>query len=308
MRGGSSIIVEAARRVWRCQRIVWWIFAINFLLSFLATVPLSTRIGRVTNHSLFARRLAHGFDVGAYSELLTTPDVALGSGMAESAVSVLVFVVFMLFLTGGILASYENEHRLSTREFFANCGAFFWRWVRLLLFMGIVLAPVGFAANASLHWSGKLISDAAGEKTGYIAYLAFALLTLFVMMVVRLWFDMAQVRAFVENEPSMRHSLARSFRLTFSNFRSLFWLYFRISFLAGVVLAIGLWLCTWLSGGEAIFIFEIVLLWWVVTRLWQRASEMAWYQRRAIAAAPLSFPVVAVPDPPLPEIPLSSIE
>jgi hypothetical protein len=75
-----------------------------------------------------------------------------------------------------------------------------------------------------------------------------------------------------------------------------------------VVLAIGLWLCTWLSGGEAIFIFEIVLLWWVVTRLWQRASEMAWYQRRAIAAAPLSFPVVAVPDPPLPEIPLSSIE
>ncbi len=300
----SSILAEGARRTWRQQRLVWWIFAVNLILAFASAMPLVHRIGAVTDHSLAALRLVNGFDFGIYSELRTTSNVNFDSSFPESVPAVLVFFVFMLFLTGGILASYANEYKLSIRDFFANCGAFFWRCVRLSIFMSIVLVPILMGGHAFLHWGGKLINDAAGEKTGYWVSLLAILLTLFVMMAVRLWFDMAQVRAVTEDERGMLRNTLRAFKLTFSNFGSLFWLYVRITFLAWLALALGLWFWTRLSGGVAVIMLEVVLLWWVGTRLWQRASEVAWYQRHVIV--PVAEPVQVVPAPepiPIPQPP-----
>lgn len=297
----SSILAEGAGRVWRRQRIVWWIWLVNLLLAFASAMPLSHRIGAVTDHSLAAQRLVNGFDWGTYSELLSTPDVNFGSAYPESSLAVLVFFVFMLFMTGGVLASYVNEYKLSTRDFFANCGAFFWCWVRLSIFLAIIAGALLYGGHAFLHWAGKLINNAAGEKTGYSVALFAILLTTFAMMAVRLWFDMAQVEAVVEDERAVRRSLKHAFKLTFSNFGSLFWLYFRISFLAWLGLVIGLWLWIRLSGPAAIIMFESVLLWWVGTRMWQRASEVAWYQRFGIvpaAATAASVIAATLPEPP----------
>jgi hypothetical protein len=112
---------------------------------------------------------------------------------------------------------------------------------------------------------------------------------------------MAQVEAVIEDVRAVRRSLKHAFKLTFSNFGSLFWLYFRISFLAWLGLALGLWLWIRLSGPAAIIMFEVVLLWWVGTRLWQRASEVAWYQRFAVVPAALT--ATAVLSPTMPEPP-----
>jgi hypothetical protein len=305
----SSILIEGARRVWRRQRIVWWIWFVDLILALASSIPLLHRIGAVTDHSLAAQRLVNGFDWGTYSELLSTPDVNFGSAFPESTAAVLVFFVFMLFMTGGLLASYNNDYKLSTRDFFASCGAFLWRCVRLFLFLAIIAGAIMYGGHAVLHWGGRLINDAGGEKTGYWVALFAIVLTTFVMMSVRLWFDMAQVHAVVEDERAMRRSLKSAFKLTFSNFGSLFWLYCRISFLAWLGLAIGLWVWTRLSGATAIIMLEAVLLWWVGNRMWQRASEVAWYQRFAIAAArtdaiaarsqamPEPTPIPATPDP-----------
>ncbi len=283
-----SSLAEGARRVWSRQRIVWWIFAVNLILAFASAMPLAHPIGDVTDHSLAARRLVNGFDWGTYSELLSTPDLNFASRIPGSGSAVLVFFIFMLFMTGGILASYANGYRLSTREFFANCGAFFWRSVRLSFFMAIVLTPIVIGGRALLHQAAKAIDDAAGEKTGYWLALLAILLSLFLMVAVRLWFDMAQVRAVVEDESAMARSCLEAFKVTFSNFGSLLWIYFRISLLAWLALAVGLWLWIRLSGAVAIIMLEVVLLCWVGTRLWQRASEVAWYQSRLIV--PYSAP------------------
>ena len=305
----SSIILDGARLVRTRQRILWWIFAVNLILAAGPAMPLSHRIGDVTDHSLAANRLVDGFDLGMFSELLTTPNVNFGRAFPESAATILVFSVFMLFLTGGILASYENEYKLSTRDFFASCGAFFWRSVRLLGCFLVVVVPVAYASQAALHWTGRLVNDAAGEKTGYAVGLGFALLALFLLMALRLWFDMAQIRSFVEDERAVRHSLARSFRLTFSNFGPLFWLYLRITSVAWVALAMGLWLCTRLSGGAAVFVLEIVLLVWIGSRLWQRASAILWYQRRSQRAQPVAFTASPISEPPpLPPAPVPATE
>ncbi|MBV9480964.1 MAG: hypothetical protein JO249_09445 [Acidobacteria bacterium] len=309
----ASILVEGAHRVARRQRILWWVFAVNLLLAFASALPLSHRIGDVTDHSLRAKRLAEGFDWGTYSELLTTPDVDLGSALPESAGAVLLFLGFMLFLNGGILTSYASEYTLSTREFFANCGAFFWRSVRLLFFMLVIVVPVAYAAHALLHWGTSLMENAADEKTGYLVDLGFLMLAALVLMTVRLWFDMAQVRMVLEDEHPIRRSCARAFRLTCANFGSLFWFYLRISLLAWFGLGMGLWLWIRLSGPAAVIMLQFILLWWVATRLWQRASEVTWYQRSLMRPLPAAAsagawspvqqpaPLPATPDPLLPD-------
>jgi hypothetical protein len=122
---------------------------------------------------------------------------------------------------------------------------------------------------------------------------ASALLAAFLLLAVRLWFDMAQVRAVVEDERAIRISCARAFKLTFANFRSLFWMYIRLSLLAWLVLAVGLWLWIRVSGPGAIIMFEVVLLIWIATRLWQRASEVVWYQRSVALPVSPALPVAA---------------
>ena len=302
MTSETGILREGARRVWRRQRVLWWFFLVNLALSYLTAIPLQSRIAAVTSHSLAASRLVDNFDMGAFSELVSNPDVAFGARTAESFPALLVFFIFTLFLTGGILAAYSADYKLTTAEFFHACGAYFWRWVRLLSFMIPILVPVGFVSYGLLSWSGRLILDAAGEKTGYWALLASVVLISFLAMTVRLWFDMAQVHTVIEEERAIRRSLVQALKFTFRNFGSLFWLYVRISVLAWLGMAAGLWLVAHIPGrhsGWSFFILEIVLLWWAGTRLWQRASEIVWYQRRIVALAPPSVtqPTVAQLDP-----------
>lgn len=309
----SGILSEGARRVWRYQRVLWWLFAVNLTLAAFGTLPLSSALRPVTDHSLHSQNLYRAFDVPTFLDLASNPDVALWSKFTGSTLFAFIFFAFAFFLTGGILEAYRTPGKLGTADFFRACGAFFWRWVRLLIFMLIVLTPIAIAAFAISKWSGTLSDDAPQEKLGFwVDVIGFGLVLLLAML-VRLWFDMAQVRAVAEDERAMRRTLTRAFRLTFGNLGSLFWLYFRISFLAWLALVAAFWI--WLripaqDVGLSFFLLEVVLLWWIGTRLWQRASETVWYERRAIppvlVMAPVTMPEVVslVPEiPPAPEPP-----
>jgi hypothetical protein len=302
VRERTGILGEGAKRVWRYQRVLWWCFLINIALAWVAGVPLRARLSDVTAHSLNADRLINGFDYSAYSELTSNPDLAYGARLPESGVAVLVYFVFALFMTGGILEAYAADRKLTIGEFFQACGIFFWRWFRLLLVMLIVLVPIVAVSHALFHWSGRLMLNSVNEKTGYWTGLGVFLLTTFVMMVVRLWFDLAQVRTVADDERGMLRMAVRSLKFTFVNFGSLFWLYFRISILAWLGLAVGLWLWTRIPGqrsGLSFLILEVVLLWWIGTRLWQRASEMVWYLRRAVPEVGVAQPEFIEPEPPI---------
>jgi len=301
MDASPGILIEGARRVWRYQRVLWWIFVVNLVLAIFSSLPLVARLSRFAGNGFEMERFAKGFDLASFLALIGNPEAAFFGGATSSFVLAFLFLLFMLFVTGGFLEAYRQDRKLSAAEFFHYSGAFFWRWVRLLIFLLIVLVPISLAASALDNWDLKLWSDAPQEKLGFWVMLCGLLLLLLVLMAVRLWFDMAQVRAVAEQEFAMRKTLFRAFRLTWNNFASLFWLYFRISFLAWFVLIF--WLALWLhlSGahmGRKFLAFQIVLLWWIGTRLWQRASETVWYERwteTQAVVAPVPAPVPAVP-------------
>jgi hypothetical protein len=291
----NGILREGASRVWKRQRILWWLFFVNLVLAWVATAPYSARLNQVTAHSLYSERLVNGFDYGAYSELVSNPDVAQEARLPESGVGVLVYFFFALFLTGGVLEAYASDRKLTTAEFFQACGAFFWRGFRLLILMSVVLTPIALIGGGLFRWSGRLMLNTVNERTGYWVGLGVFVLTTFLAMVVRLWFDMAQVRTVIDDQRGMIRTALYSLKFTFSNFGSLFWLYFRISALAWIGLAVGLWIWTRIPGqhsGLSFWMMEIVLAWWIGTRLWQRASETAWYVRYSMPEITAPIPAV----------------
>jgi len=289
----KGFVRRGAALVWRHQRLVWWIFVVNYILALLATLPERIAIGKVLNGSLAATPLlVNRFDISALAELFMRRNVPMAALASASVSAAFVFLIYMVFLDGGILTVYLQDRKLSKAEFFENCGAFFWRMIRLLLFSIVPFGILAALYNALNKWSARLSRDASPEKLGFWVLVIGGFLVLLVFLYVRLWFDIAQVRAVAQDERGMFRNILRSFGITVRSLPSLVWMYFRISLVAWAVLFVGLWI--WLhlphaAVGRSMVLLEIVLLVQIATRLWQRASAINWYHKYAA-----DHPVVAV--------------
>jgi hypothetical protein len=300
---------SGAGLVWKWQRLVWWIFAVCLIFGFFSTQQMTERVSSLLNHSVAAQRLVNGFDVSAFITLQQLPESPLEIEGPNIVHFSLLFVVFMLFATGGILAAYVLGEKPTTTAFFEAGGHHFWRFLRLLIYMIIVLLPIaGLAAATSAiytHIEDQTVSPYPGDHVVEAA----AIVILLLLVIVRVWFDMAQVIAVADDEKKMHRALRRAFGLLRRNFFSLFWLYLRVSIIAWVLFAFGLHVWMYYlnphSNVAAFLISQLMILIWIGTRLWQRASEAIWYRDYqanqapepawAPPPAPMYVPVAAEP-------------
>lgn len=304
--------------VWRRQGLLWWIFVVNFVLAFFSIHGIIPRTGVILDHSLAAHRLVNGFDLGALAEMTVQPGVSPLDVSPAAVAYTLVFFVFMLFMAGGILEVYRRDIRLTTSEFFEACGAFFWRFVRMVLWLLLCLIPI-----AILHRILRAIADHIGESavsamTGVWCSIVVGIIILVLLLILRLWFDMAEVHCVAQNERRVRRALRVAWGVTFRNFGRLFGMFLGIAILACIGFGFGLWLWMYVLPPTAItaafFLGQAMILWWLGGRLWQRSAETIWYQgylaRAAEVAipAPPHYPVVTPQPPPSPLPPPSATD
>jgi hypothetical protein len=281
---------RGAGLVWKWQRLLWWIFAVNLIFAHLATRGMVERLGQALNHSDASQFFVHGFNVAQLGALAAQPDSPLTSDMPAAAHYSVVFMIFMLFLTGGILATYIRDERLRTGAFFEACGYHFWRFFRLLLYLLIVFLPLAGLAMGAGAMYNHIDERSISPFPAVHFFEASAIVLLFLLVVIRIWFDMAQVIAVADDEKRMHKALRRAFGLLWHNFFSLLWLYLRVSIIAWI--CIGLGLALWMLGLRpesnvaAFLLSQLIILIWIATRLWQRASESLWYRRHAASSVP----------------------
>jgi len=284
--------------LWRRQRVLWWIFVVNLVCGALGTAPAFLRLHHALSHSLAGQPLTKRFDLGMLGELLRLPDVSLWRYTTNSFLFAFVFFVFMLFVTGGVLETYGQDRRLTTGEFFAASGGFFWRFVRLLLLSivpFVIVIMIYQALNkVAVRVGDRAIPDQVGIFLGWGATAVFLLLALW----VRLWFDIAQVRAVAHNERRMWRNTWRAWRITWHDFGRLYGMYFAIALVAWITLVVGLVIWAELPAtatGAVFVILELIMFAQVATRLWQLASATTWYQQHEEM---IPVPVAEVETPP----------
>jgi hypothetical protein len=289
----KSPFIAGLSLVWRRQSVLWWIFLVNLVLAGLGTAAFMQQVSPVLDHSLQSPAFVRSFNPFVFAGLMTDAEGISAARMASSCF-LLVFFVFMLFVEGGLLETYRLDRGLSKGEFFESSGRFFWRFVRLLILLLIVLIPVGIVYRLTTGATHLLDERSPSPIPGVWSQFIGLLVVLLLLQTVRLWFDMAQVRAVAEDERAIRRALGRAFKITFGNFGSLYWLYLRISVVAWMALALLGWIWIrlvrpeWI--GASFLVTQLMLLCWLGTRLWQRAGETIWYQQRIAA-------VVKAPEP-----------
>jgi hypothetical protein len=300
---------SGAGLVWKWQRLVWWLFAVCLIFGFYSTQEMKERASSLLNNSVAAERLVKGFDVSSIITLQQLPEAPLEIQNHTIVHFSILFVVFMLFATGGILAAYVLGEKPTTTTFFEAAGHHFWRFFRLLIYLVIVLLPiVGLAAATNAiytHIEDTSISPYPGDHVVEAA----AVIILLLLIIVRVWFDMAQVIAVADDEKKMHRALRRAFTLFRRNFFSLLWIYLRVSIISWLLFALGLHI--WMfhlhpqSVVAAFLLSQLMILTWIGTRLWQRASEAIWYRNYQAnqapawspAPAPMFMPTAAEPQP-----------
>jgi hypothetical protein len=196
--------------------------------------------------------------------------------------AVVAFAVVWLFLTGGILDRLARGRAVRAAGFFAACGGYFWRLLRLAV-------PMWAAYWALFRWLHPLLltrawnaltRDVTAEREGIAIrvalYAAFGL----ALFVVNLIFDYAKVRLVVEDRRSVIGAIVAALRFLRRRPWRAFGLYLvnGLGFLAVLRLWLELAPQAWESIGWAFLITQIYLL----VRIWLRlvfvASEIVFFQ------------------------------
>ncbi|MEO6801974.1 MAG: hypothetical protein ABI197_01880 [Granulicella sp.] len=187
-----SLLFHGLRLLLASLPALLWAFVFNLFYAFITTLRTSNAIGHITDNSLAAQSLHHGFDLGTVSflGLKLSENSSLSSSFGTST---LLFLTTYFLLVPGTLLCYQTgiPARLST---LLQAGILhFWRFVRILILyvivMAIVLGPLGviyskYSDYIDLHFV---------ERSAFLLEMAGILVLALVAAVIRLYFDLVEV-------------------------------------------------------------------------------------------------------------------
>jgi hypothetical protein len=115
------------------------------------------------------------------------------------------YLVAWMFLIGGILDRYARMRPLRAQAFFAACGVYFLRFIRLGVIAALGYALLFWHVHEWLfdHLYGWLIGDLTVERTAFAIRVALYVVFLALVTFWNLVMDYAKVRAVVEDRRSM---------------------------------------------------------------------------------------------------------
>ena len=316
---------------WGRVRGAPWLIAGTWLATLLLAAPLAWVLrGLLAAHldaSLAAQTAAHGVNFDWWNEFL-----AQASGLGQSFVPRIIgfaavlgnlsrladgiaplamplaaagaFVLLSIFLAGGVLDRLARDRATGAGGFFAACGVYFFRFLRL----GVIAAiAYGWLFGVLHPWLfddvlGLLGENLTVERTA-AAYRAAAYVVFGASVAaVNLLFDYAKVRAVVEDRRSMVTTLFAALRFVRRNAGAALTLY--ALNLAAFLLLVLLYsfAAPGVGGGWRVWlgllIGQLYILLRAALRLQFAASQVALFQSRLAHARYTAAPAPVWPDSP----------
>ncbi len=278
-----NLISNGAAILGRTKRYIVWFFLLNLALAWLGASALKMDVAAITDHSLFADKIVHGMDLEALGELFGRPEMGAQPGWATPAAhfALLFFLLTLVFLPG-VLQGYASDHRLPRDAFFRACGRNVWRFFRLLIFFAIIgglVSGILFAVQGAL--AKALDKSQSNGAIPFAVQIACLFVIFVVMTTIRAWFDLAETDIVLSDQNASRKSLGFAWRTMRGHRARLVWAYALITLLAAIVLVVGILLWNRIvppaSVAGAFIISQLILLFWLTARFWQRAAAVSFY-------------------------------
>ncbi len=315
MAENRSLLRSGLGMVGRNKRYILWFYLLNLTLAEFGTAAFRRGAHSVLDHSLFAGRQVHGFDLAVMLELFLRPEFGRVASMTTPALyfSFLFFVATALFLPG-VFQGYASTYRLPRDDFFRACGRNLWRFIRLMIFAGMVMGIIAgalFSLNAA---HVKHAAESTNELLPFEMQMLGLLVIFLVMTTLRIWFDLAEADIVLNDQRAVRKSIGAGFRHTFRGLGRLLGSYVVTTIVAALILLAGLW--TWMKFVRpesilgAFVVSQLTLLLLLIPRFWQRGVAVSYWRQKMLEPVvavhpviPPPAPIPAIPEPPAPVMP-----
>jgi hypothetical protein len=287
MNENTNLVSAGAAVLRRNKRYVAWFYLLNLAFAHFGASAFSDAAHGILDHSLYADKLLHGFNLGVFTEMLMRPEFgAMRSATHPAMMFAVVFFLASLVFMPGVLLGYASDHRLPRDEFFRACGRNVWRFVRLFVFFAIIAGVVGGILFGALNALVMMADKTSNERLPFFTQLVGTLIILLILTVIRIWFDLAQTEVVLRDQPAARKAIAAGFRKTWRKLGRLLGSYVVIAIAALLVLMVGIWLWHAIvppsSVLGAFIIGQAMMLLLLAMRFWQRATAVAFYVRETI--------------------------
>jgi hypothetical protein len=298
----ANLLSSGLEKVSHNKRYVFWFWLLNLTLAEFGTAGFRRTAHAILDRNLYAERLVKSFDLGVFLELLSKPEFGTLHSMTYPSIYFgFVFLLATALFLPGIFTGYASTYRLPREEFFRACGRNLWRFIRILIIAGIIMGIIAgllFSANDAI---AKKADESTNEKLSFELQMAGLAVIFLVMTTLRIWFDIAEVDAVLNDQQAVRKSIAAAFRHTFRSLARLLTSYVVVTVVAAIVLLAGLWLWMKLVAPENVFgafaIGQVTLLLLLIPRFWQRGIAVSYWKQRMLA--PLA-PTAVVESSPVP--------
>ena len=249
----------------RVAKMVLFLYVINFLFSLLLAIPMYNSLKGSLGQSEAGSRMAEGFDYIWWQEFRddakglesTFSPSIIGKGAIlnnlESLIQLtffyappllmafgLFYIIFRVFLAGGILSTFNQDMpKFTLREFAQGAGTHFFRFLALMLLSWGILMAIGTIFLGSIYsFIDNIASESISEVTPFILRLALSVLTFGFLLFVQMVFDYARIKIVLEENRNIFRSalgaLGFVFKHPFPTF-GLFYLIFLIQAAVTVV-------------------------------------------------------------------------
>jgi hypothetical protein len=214
------------------------------------------------------------------------------------------YLVLWLFLAGGIIDRYARDRPIRSYGFFAACGCYFSRLLRLAPIMGLAYYVLFRYVHTWLFHDlyEHVTRDVSVERTAFWWRLALYAVFGLLLVAANAIFDYAKVRAVVEDRRSMLGALLGAVRFVRRNAGAVAALYLLNGLLFVGVL--GLYASVAPGAGPAgpvMWLGFAVSQMYLLGRLWVRlvflASEVSLFQSRLAYTGYIAIPPVRLPEP-----------
>jgi hypothetical protein len=314
---------EGWRRVWQAPAITASVFVATFLIALPLAIALRGMIAEHLGSSLEAERALSGWNqswAGEFAQQAqgigrTFTHEILGFGGTVSTLSglldhqqlnpaiagaVAAYLALWLFLSGGIIDRYARGRPVRTAAFFAACGVYGARLIRL----GVIMIATYWVLFAYVHpflferVYPHVARNMTAERSAILLrvglYAAFGLL----LMMASVAFDYAKVRVVVEDRRSMWGALFAAKRFIRRRIPRVFGLYL-LNGLAFLVI-IRLWYGAAPGAAMPVWASFLITQIYLLLRLWAKlafmASEVVFFQGELAHAGYTAAPLPVWPE------------
>jgi hypothetical protein len=315
-------------RLRRAPVLVAATYGLTLLMAIPPALLLREAIARHLGSSLAAEGAASGVNFDWWNEFLAqasglgqtfTPSV-IGfaavlknlSAMADSAslaptlaLITAAHLAGSIFLLGGVLDRLARDRATGAHGFFAACGVFLFRFMRLAIVAGAVYAAL-FVWLHQWLFDDLYVSwtrDVTVERTAFAIRVALYVLFALIVLAVNLLVDYAKIRMVVEDRRSAIGSLIAAWRFIRRQAGAAIALYLLNFVLFLVVLAFYYIVAPGVGGTRTaivvgFFVSQLYIVLRVVVRLMFASSQIALFQGRLAHAGYTARPAVRWPESP----------